>query len=455
MTDLIVAGTLLTMDDERTIWSDGGVLVRAGLIDAIDQRLDLLEKHPHARVVGGPGNIITPGFVNAHQHLTGDRLIRSCIPDDIPTGEAIFDWVVPVHAAHTGDDDELSATLSLLEAVGNGITTTVEAGTVAHPERVAAAFEKVGVRGTVGTWGWDRGQGPFTARTDEILENQRFVVETWPTGGLVEGWVTLVGHDLASDRLFAEAAELARAAGTSLTFHMSPSPDDGFSFTQRTGKRPINHLADLGVLGPETLIAHAVYLDDDELDLLVDTRTAVSYCPWAYLRLGQGVSVAGRHLEFHRREGRLALGCDTENAGDSIDALRVGALAAGLARDMSCNPTAFGAHEALELLTIRGAEAIGMADRVGSLEVGKAADLVVHDLSSVGSTPAAIDPALQLLWAGDGRAVTDVIVDGVAVLQDGISTRVDHRDLVSEAKLAQRKLLRQAGLSPSPRWPVR
>jgi 5-methylthioadenosine/S-adenosylhomocysteine deaminase len=122
---------------------------------------------------------------------------------------------------------------------------------------------------------------------------------------------------------------------------------------------------------------------------------------------------------------------------------------------MSCNPTAFGAHEALELLTIRGAEAIGMADRVGSLEVGKAADLVVHDLSSVGSTPAAIDPALQLLWAGDGRAVTDVIVDGVAVLQDGVSTRVDHRDLVSEAKLAQRKLLRQAGLSPSPRWPVR
>jgi 5-methylthioadenosine/S-adenosylhomocysteine deaminase len=92
MTDLIVAGTLLSMDDQRTIWSDGGVLVRAGLIHAIDQRLDLLEKHPDARVVGGPGNIVTPGFVNAHQHLTGDRLIRSCIPDDILTGEAISYW---------------------------------------------------------------------------------------------------------------------------------------------------------------------------------------------------------------------------------------------------------------------------------------------------------------------------------------------------------------------------
>jgi 5-methylthioadenosine/S-adenosylhomocysteine deaminase len=122
---------------------------------------------------------------------------------------------------------------------------------------------------------------------------------------------------------------------------------------------------------------------------------------------------------------------------------------------MSCDPTVFGAHEALELMTIGGAEAIGMGDRIGSLEVGKAADLVVHDLSGVGSTPNAVDPALQLLWAGDGRAVRDVIVDGIPVVLDGRSTRVDHEGLVDEAELAQRRLFEQAGLSPTPRWPVR
>jgi 5-methylthioadenosine/S-adenosylhomocysteine deaminase len=455
MTDQIVAGTLLTMDGERTIWTNGGVLVRDGLIDAVGHRHDLVEQHPDARVIGGPGCIVTPGFVNAHQHLTGDRLIRSCIPDYIQAREAIFDWVVPVHAAHTGDDDELSATLSLLEAVGNGITTTVEAGTVAHPERVATAFERVGVRGTVGTWGWDVGDGPFAADTDDVLERQQSVLDSWPTGGLVEGWVTLVGHDLASDRLFSDAADMARAAGTGLTFHMSPSPDDGVAFSERSGKRPIHHLADLGVLGPGTLIAHAVHIDEREMSLLLDTRTAIAYCPWAYLRLGQGVTGAGHHVDFLHQGGRLALGCDTENAGDAIDAVRVGALATGLARDMSCDPTVFGAHEALELMTIGGAEAIGMGDRIGSLEVGKAADLVVPDLSGVGSTPNAVDPALQLLWAGDGRAVRDVIVDGIPVVLDGRSTRVDHEGLVDEAELAQRRLFEQAGLSPTPRWPVR
>ncbi|MBT6064797.1 MAG: amidohydrolase family protein [Actinobacteria bacterium] len=455
MTDLIVAGTLLTMDPDRTIWSDGAVAVADGLIQQVGKKSDLLAEHPDARLLGGDSCIITPGFINAHQHLTGDRLIRSCIPDDVPSQEAIYDWVVPVHAAHTGDDDELSATLSLLEAVGNGITTTVEAGTVAHPDRVASAFERVGVRGCIGTWGWDTGDGPFTAPTTKVMEAQRKVVEAHPAGGLVEGWVTLVGHDLASDNLFTEAAALARDAGTGLTFHMSPSSDDGVAFAERSGKRPIMHLADLGVLGPRTLIAHAVHLTDDELTLLIETGTAVSYCPWAYLRLGQGVSSSGRHIEFLERGGRLALGCDTENAGDAIDALRVAALAAGLARDMSDDHMSFGAHAALELLTVGGAEAIGMGDRIGSVEVGKAADLVVHDLSGVGSTPNSIDPAMQLLWTGDGRSIRDVVVNGVPVVLDRRSTMVDHADLVAAAAESQRRLLEQAGLAPTPRWPVR
>lgn len=180
MTILIVAGTLLTMAPERTIWAEGAVAVRDGLIEGVGKQADLLLEYPDARVLGGPGCIVTPGFVNSHQHLTGDRLIRSCIPDDIPAQKAIFDWVVPTHEAHSGDDDELSATLSLLEAVGNGITTTVEAGTVAHPGRVAAAFERVGVRGCIGTWGWDNGDGPFSAGTDDVLERQQAVLDAYP-----------------------------------------------------------------------------------------------------------------------------------------------------------------------------------------------------------------------------------------------------------------------------------
>ena len=455
MADLVITGTLLTMDTDRTIWSDGAVVVRAGRITEVGHRSTISKRHGDVKTLGGANSLVTPGFVNAHQHLTGDRLIRSCIPDNLVAREAIFNWAVPIHAAHTGDDDELSATLSLLEAVGNGITTTVEAGTVANPERVGEAFTRVGVRGCISTWGWDLTDGPYAAPADEVLDRQQAVLDQFPPGGLVDGWVGLVGHDLVSDDLFVRSSGLAKSQNTGITFHLSPSPDDSEAYATRSGKRPVEHLAALGILGPHVLIAHAVHLDDEELTLLLDSGTAIAYCPWAYLRLGQGVTRAGRHVDFRERGGRLGLGCDTENASDSIDALRVAALTAGLAKDVAMDPTGFGAHEAFELLTIGGAEAIGMADRIGSIEVGKAADLVVHDLSGVESAPRSVDPVLQLVWAGDGRRVQDVVVDGVVVLEQGRSTRVDHRELIVDASAAQRRLLGDAGLSPSARWPVR
>ena len=455
MADLVITGTLLTMDTDRTIWSDGAVVVRAGRITEVGHRSKITERHGGVKILGGPECLVTPGFINAHQHLTGDRLVRSCIPDDLVAREAIFHWAVPIHGAHTSDDDELSATLSLLEAVGNGITTTVEAGTVAHPDRVGEAFTRVGVRGCISTWGWDLTDGPYAAPADEVLDRQQAVLDQFPPGGLVDGWVGLVGHDLVSDDLFVRAAGLAQSQKTGITFHLSPSPDDSEAYATRSGKRPVEHLAALGILGPHVLIAHAVHLDDNELTLLVDSDTAIAYCPWAYLRLGQGLTRAGRHMNFRERGGRLALGCDTENASDSIDALRVAALTAGLAKDAVMDPAGFGAHEALELLTIGGAEAIGMADRIGSIEVGKAADLVVHDLGGVESAPRSVDPVLQLIWAGDGRRVRDVVVDGVVVLEEGRSTRVDHRELIVDASAAQRRLLGDAGLSPSARWPIR
>jgi 5-methylthioadenosine/S-adenosylhomocysteine deaminase len=453
--DLIIIGTLLSMDPQRTIWSDGAVVINQGEITAVGTRSELLAQHPDTPTLGGPDCLITPGFINAHQHLTGDRLIRSCIPDTLVSSEAIFDWVVPTHAAHTPDDDELSATLSLLEAVGNGITTTVEAGTVAHPYRVAAAFEKVGVRGCIGSWGWDVEDGPFAAPANDVLARQRQVVEDLVDHPLVDGWVTLVGHDLATDYLYAGAANLARELHTNLTFHLSPSAQDGQSFALRSGKRPVTHLNDLNVLGPHLLMAHAVHLDNTELDLLLSTDTSVAYCPWAYLRLGQGVTQAGRHVDFLDRGGRLALGIDSENAGDAIDPLRVASLAAGLAKDMSQDTTAFSAHQALELLTIGGATAIGQAGRIGSLEVGKKADIVVHGLSGTEASPAAIDPVLQLIWASDGRGVRHVIVDGKIVVQDGQSTQVNHQELRSVAQEARQRLLSDAGLNPTPLWPVR
>ena len=277
-------------------------------------------------MIGDADSLVTPGYVNAHQHLTGDRLVHSCIPDAIDSQEAIFGWAVPVHAAHTGDDDELSATLGAIEAVTNGITCTVEAGTVAHPDRVAAAVAFGGHAGDDRSVGLGRRRRAVRRAGRRGARAARAtLLDRLPPGGLVEGWVTLVGHDLMSDELVAGASELARDRGVGPHVpHVAARRRSG-QLPARTGRRPFVHLDELGVLGPHVLVAHAVHLDDDELDVVVRTDTAVASCPWAYLRLAQGFTVAGRHGELLARGARIALGCDAENAGDAVDILRAAA----------------------------------------------------------------------------------------------------------------------------------
>jgi 5-methylthioadenosine/S-adenosylhomocysteine deaminase len=450
--DLIVAGgDIVTMNRERDVIVDGAVAIAGPRILAVGRAAELRAAYPDAAVLDATGCIITPGLIDAHRHLTGDPLVRSCIPDLLPQGASIFEWVVPIHAAHDGADDELSATLAAVESLTNGTTTVVEAGTVAHPDRVAKALATVGIRGTIGTWGWDVGGGPYAAPAAEVLARQAAVVAEHPPGGLVEGWVTLVGHDLASDALLAGAAALAERLGTGLTFHLSPTAADPDAYLARTGRRPVTHLDALGVLGPRLLLAHAVWLDDAEVDAVLANGTAVASCPWAYLRLGQGVTRAGRHHELVERGGRVALGTDAANAADLPDVLRTAALFAGLARDVTVDPERLGADTAFALATIAGAEAIGMGDRIGSLEPGKAADLVVHDGHHLAWTPPG-DPALNLVWGTDGRSVRDVMVDGRIVVRDGRCTTVDTDELRRAARDAKVRLLDRAGIVVPSRW---
>jgi 5-methylthioadenosine/S-adenosylhomocysteine deaminase len=449
---IIANGDVVTMNPAREVLLGGSVVVDGSVIVAVGSTASLLAAHPDATVIDATGGVVTPGMVNAHQHLTGGPLARSCVPDLLAPGESIFGWSVPIHDAHSPDDDEVSAMLCAVECVQNGVTTVVEAGTVAHPDRVVKGLEAVGIRGTIGTWGWDIEVGPFAAPFGEVLDRQRAVISAHPRGGLVEGWVTLVGHDLASDDLLAGASDLAREHGVNMTMHLSPTSSDPERYLARTGRRPVVHLDHLGVLGPHLVLAHGVWFDDAEIELILSSRTAIAYCPWAYLRLGQGVTRAGRHADIVERGGRVALGCDASNAGDMTDILRAAAAAAGIARDTRIDPTRFGAHEAFELATIAGAEAIGMADRIGSLEPGKQADVVIHHTNGWGWAPRG-DVGLQLVWGTDGRSVRDVFVAGRPIVRDGRCITVDTEALWREGDAMQQSLLQRAGIVIPHRWP--
>jgi 5-methylthioadenosine/S-adenosylhomocysteine deaminase len=451
---LICGGDVVTMNPRREVLLGGAVAVADERILDTGSTAAMRARWPEVPVLDATGCVVTPGMVNAHQHCTGDPLSRSCIPDDLRPGASIFEWSVPLHGAHDADDDELSALLAAAESLRNGVTTLVEAGTVAHPERVGAALQRAGIRGTVGTWGWDIEGVPFAAPPDEVIARQRAVLERFPAGDRVTGWVTLVGHNLASDELLVAAADLARSAGTGMTMHISPTSSDPTEYLQRTGLRPLVHFDRLGILGDHLLLAHAVWLDDTEIDALLRTRTAIAYCPWAYLRLGQGVTRAGRHGEIVARGGRVALGCDASNAGDRLDILLTAALAAGLAKDTKVDPQQpLGAHAAFELATIAGAEAVGMAGSLGSIEPGKQADIVIHDATRPEWTPRG-EVGLQLVWSADGRSVRDVLVAGEVVVRGGRCVTVDEDELRALAPQRAAALHRRAGITVPRRWPL-
>jgi 5-methylthioadenosine/S-adenosylhomocysteine deaminase len=293
---------------------------------------------------------------------------------------------------------------------------------------------------------------PFAASAAETIARQEETVKALRPGGLVTGWVTLVGHDLVSDDLFTGASELAARLGAGLTWHMSPHGGDAAAYLERCGQRPIVHLERLGVLGPRLVLGHAVHIDDDELEAIVRTGTAVASCPGAYLRLGQGYGRCGRHGELVRRGGRVALGCDSHNAGDVPDVLHAAYLLAALERDRG-DGHALRAGEAFALATIDGARAVGMGDQIGSIEIGKAADLVVLDTSGTGWMPRG-DLALHLVWGGASASVRDVLVGGRIVVRDREVQDVDVAELRREAATRSVKLLARAGIEVPHAWPA-
>ncbi len=447
---LIAGGDVLCCDAAHTVVRNGAVVIDgAGRIAGVGPLDQMRQRFPGAREHDARGCLVTPGFVNAHQHLTGDPLVRSTIPDGLPASETIFGWAVPIHAQHSPDDDELSALVASVEALECGVTTLVEAGTVADPDRVVAGMRAAGIRGTIGQWGWDLDDpsAPFAAPADEVLDRLRALCERYPPGGDIVGWVTLVGHDLATDELLAGAADLARSLGTGMTLHISPGSGDAEAYLARCGRRPIEHFADLGMLGRHLLLGHAVHLDDTEVERVLASGTAVAFCPWAYLRLGQGAGPHGRIPELIADpRGRVALGGDSHNAGDRPDVLEAAKLTAGLFADARIDPALVGARWALEMATRRGAEAIGMGEEIGSIEVGKRADLVLHDLSRTEWIPYG-DPVLHLVWGAGSRTVRDVFVAGRQVVAGGRATTVDRDWLRATATEARRALLARAGIT--------
>jgi 5-methylthioadenosine/S-adenosylhomocysteine deaminase len=316
-------------------------------------------------------------------------------------------------------------------------------------------MESMGIRGRIGRWSWDAFDAPMAAPTDQVIATLRATLERYPTAPdkRIAAWPILIGHYTCTDALWQAAKAIADEHEVGLAFHMSPVANDPDWFIANKGRRPFEHLAELGVLGRNIVATHAVHLNGSEVSLLGQAGASVAHCPMTTLRGAYGGTTLGKFPELVAAGVTLALGSDGSNDSNTADLHRAMFLLSGLSKDARRDPTLFPAHEALEHATLAGAQALGMETEIGSLEVGKKADFVLHDIDRPEWRPL-LNVVNQLVWSADGRSVHSVWVDGVRVVDSYRSTIIDEERLFAEVEAAGRRLMARAGLPYAARWPT-
>ncbi len=208
---------------------------------------------------------------------------------------------------------------------------------------------------------------------------------------------------------------------------------------------PVTRLAQMDALGSNLVIAHAVALQEHEVELLAEFETKVAFCPGTSLKVAKGATKIGRYPELMAAGVTVALGCDGVSAAGSLDMMRQLYLAAGLFKDARMDPDVVTARQAIRMATIDGARALLWDDEIGSVEHGKRADLLLFDLSDVEWVPCH-DPVQALVYSATPRSLETVLVDGQVVLDGGRVTTVDERALLEEARLRSREIVARSGL---------
>jgi len=452
---LIEHAVVVTMDAERRVLRDGAVAVRGTDVVDVGPAGEVSGRYEPLERIDGRRFVVTPGMVNSHIHITGEPLTRGFVPDDTPFEENVFAWLCPLYSVYTEDEERLSAQLAAAEMLKSGTTSFLEAGTVRFVDAVVDGLVGIGIRGRIGRWIWDVPPEPAVYRqtTDEAIANLRRVLDDHRevAGGRIQAWSMVVGHTTCSDELWRAARKAADEWETGLNYHMSPAAMDPEGFLAQFGERPIEHLANLDVLGRNNVLVHCVHVDDHEIALLAQYGCSVAHCPTTALKVAYGVTQIGRMPEMVAAGVNVAIGIDGNNASNYADMMRATYLVAGLFKDARRDPTVFPAEQAYEMATLGGARAILSEHEVGSIEAGKKADLVLHDRERPEWTPL-LNVANQLVWSADGRGVHTVFVDGRKVVDDYRLTTLDEKALYARAQTAGEAIVARSGLPDRAKW---
>ncbi len=432
-TQLVVGGgTVLTMVPGQPPIGDGAVAMEGERIVAVGPADEVVPRYPRALRLDAGGGLIVPGLVNTHTHLAM-TLLRGAA-DDLPLREWLEQHIWP--AERTLMDAEtvaLGTRLAAAESLLAGVTCVFDM--YFHAETVAEVAREVGLRAVVaeGLLDYPTPSAPTPA---DALATQRRLLERYQDHPLVTPAVAPhAPYSVAADLLVAEA-ELAEEFDAPLAIHVAETRWEVEAICKEKGRSPVRYLADLGILSERTVAAHCVHVSNEDLDILAEFGVGIASNPVSNLKLGSGVAPLPEMLA---RGLKVSLGTDGAASNNTLDLLRDAQLAALLYKGLTGDPTCLPARTVVELVTIGGARVLGLADRLGTLEAGKLADLVSLRIDSPHSLPL-WDPLAHLAYAARAADVQHVVVGGQVVVRDGALTTVDLAALRREVDSAMARL---------------
>ncbi|HEX2126692.1 MAG TPA: amidohydrolase family protein [Thermoleophilaceae bacterium] len=441
--DLLIEGTVVTMDGDRRVFRDGAVAVRGDRIVGVDDAAELRERYEPARRLGGRRRMVLPGLIDCHNHLA-QALVREYALEDYPN---IYRVYIPCEMAMDETDAEVSAKFGVSQLLRAGVTTVAETTcTREHEEPIARTVMETGIRCAMA-----RGLGDRTSRLasnyeqiDErstysddrgLLREDLAITEEWLERWSVEGegrlrpWIHNLGVPSCSDDRFLATQELARKHDSGVMCHINRDREEIELAFSLFGERPIEHLHSIGALDDRFLAIHAMLTTDREIKMLAEAGTAVAHAPIVCTDI---VSAVTKVVSMRAAGVTVGLGCDTV-INDLFKVMRIAFVMHGQASGIPLyDPVALTTEDAMTMATIDAARALRWDHEVGSLEEGKAADVVVVDAENTRLTPA-YQPIGTLVRYAVGTDVESVVVAGRVVVDDGRVLTIDEAPLLDEA----------------------
>lgn len=431
--DLLIAPQwIVPVVPRASVLEEHAIAIKNGKIVDLLPQADARRQYVAKESLSLPGQVLMPGLINLHTHAAMN-LMRG-LADDLPLMRWLNERIWPAESALMSEAFVQDGTLlACAEMLRGGATCFSDM--YFYPAAAAAATEQSGMRASLGLVVLDF-PTPYAADADDYLNKGLAIRDTLRDKPTITTCLAPHAPYTVSNRTLEKVLTYADQLNLGIHIHLHETRDELSQSESQYGMRPLQRMADLGLLGPNIIAAHGVHLTPSEIELLAEQGCHIAHCPTSNLKLGSGIAPVA---ELIGKMVNVGLGTDGVASNNRLDMFGEMRLAALLAKGISHDAEVLPAWQAVEMATINGARALGLESNIGSLEIGKAADMIAVDLNRLETQPC-FDVISHLVYAAGREQVSRVWVEGRCLVEEGRFTTIDAREVLEKTKLWQKRL---------------